>query len=223
MLQENLSLEIIVYVQQKPGSIRHADCLRPLNGATVLAETLHRLANGLGEPGVRLTVLGHDDAFRDRIAQQVEGTGFRHELVELSMDSKDVASDAAAPCGFALVDDLRSYVRTRKITGHLMVFPENCIFPDCVLTKALLEHHLKSNSDCTIAPEYPFALMPVVLRSEALDRLPRFFVRASDSASIEALEFLFLHLRQLSRSQMVVAGQDSTKITVFPENPVPQP
>lgn len=222
MIQEDPSLEIVIYVQQKPASVRHADCLRPMNGATVLAQTLRRLAHGLGETGLRMTVLGHDDTFRNRIAQQVEGTGFSYELIGPLVDSQTAASNPAAPCGFALVDDLRSYVRTRGITGHLLVFPENCVFPDCALTKALVEHHLQNNSDCTIAPGYPFALVPVVLRTEALDRLPRFFVRASDSASIEALEFLFSHLRQWARSQMVAPDQDVAKITVFPESPVPE-
>jgi glycosyltransferase involved in cell wall biosynthesis len=211
MKSTDSSVAAIIYIPEKPNSVRHADALRPLGNSTVIGETMRRLRRGLGHVASKFVVLGHDDGFSKCIATEVKQPQFDHVVIDSGKNTESASG---------LMQALVFLAQDEPALDHFLVFSEICAFPDCELAQLLLDQHLEHKNDCTVA-DYPFGLVPVAFRVAALSDCARLELPQGATNVSSIVELHCQQMRLLSRGSPRHLGNQAPKVETFPVAPVP--
>jgi glycosyltransferase involved in cell wall biosynthesis len=153
---------IVTYIEPKVASELTIRCLDNINRLPVIKHLFERLQRGMQGECFQYCIVHHNDAISERLNEIFHGTGI--ELFK---------SD-----GPAILAVLREFCEKHPQFETILIFPEQSIFPDCVLTQKMLAVHLDRKSDVTVAPEYPFGLLPQIIQTAAVLRLDQLKIPA---------------------------------------------
>jgi len=185
-----------------------------IGNTSVLNHTMRRLACGLKGIVNQFVLLSHTNHCGEDTASAVNDNQFRHVIVDSG--SREYGSGSCS-----IIDDLRYFAQLENSGAHLLVLPDNCVFTDCVLASLLIDQHRLNGDDCTVPADYPFGLVPIAFRSQALIQLPEFAHATGDLNFPGPLAAVFRHLGTRARTQRSISNIRSVKLELFPAEPVP--
>lgn len=146
---------VLIYVSPKPTSNY---CIRPLTllqHTPVIVHLLKRLKTGLPAGDFEFHVLCHDGIMAEKLPDVLNATTARLFV-------------SKAP---SRLEATTEFTKANSHLNTLLIFEENAIFPDCMLTAQALQLHRKNYAEGTIGSDYPPGLLPKIYQSKALYRL----------------------------------------------------
>lgn len=147
---------IAVYLRPYLSTIHTYWPLAQLVDMPLLRRVLRRLIDNCGSLGFRIGVLGHHGVWENKVREAAHGLDVSVLLWGEYLTQREVLAAAA---------------ESNSTLRHFALFPETVVFPDCVTTVAMLQHHIESKADATVCKETPRGLLPVVYSSASISRL----------------------------------------------------
>jgi len=146
---------VLIYVGPKPTSNYSLWLLEPLQGVPVLVHLLKRLHTGLPIGDFEYHVVCHEGVMSDKLPD-----------VSKAGDARLFVSKAPSR-----LEALVQFAEANAHLNTLLIFDENSIFPDCLLTFKALQLHRREHAEGTVAPGFPAGLLPQIYQTKALYRL----------------------------------------------------
>jgi L-malate glycosyltransferase len=143
---------IVTYIEPKVASQLTVRCLDNINGVPVIKHFFERLQRGLQNECFQYCIVHHNDAISESLHEI-----FRETEVQLLRSDR--------PNMFAV---LKEFCEKYPQLETILLFLEQAIFPDCALTQKVLAFHLENKADVTVAPEYPFGLLPQIIQTAVI-------------------------------------------------------
>src|SRR5947209_8650039 len=146
-----------IFLRPRSSTIHTHWPLEPLDGLPVVARLFGRLRRAFPDTStVILGVTGHAGDPNSRIAEALRPYDVESHLSGLGSPIKILAE---------LCSQLSGRVR------NLALYPDDSVFPDCILCRELMSYHESERADATVCDDAPPGLTPVIYRVEAILRI----------------------------------------------------
>jgi glycosyltransferase involved in cell wall biosynthesis len=146
-----------IFLRPRPSTLHTHWPLEPLDGLPAVVHLFARLRKAFPDTAtVTLGVVGYGGEPNSRIADTLRPFEVESYLSSLGAPPQVLAELCKSLAGRA---------------QQIVLYPDNSVFPDCLLSREIMSYHESQHADATVCDEAPTGLVPVIYRVETILRI----------------------------------------------------